>query len=189
MSHISSGLDRARQNIKLENMYRRLEEISVKDELTGLLNRLGYEKLAIPYLEELREKKKKAIILVADINRMKLINDKYGHLHGDMAIKITAHALQKSIPKEWKAVRYGGDEYVIIGEAALCENINRLKKNVIEDIAKQVSDYELPFKLSVSIGYVNVASDSNLSIEECFRMADDAMYHMKEVAHKEEAAE
>lgn len=189
VSHISSGLDRARQNIKLENMYRRLEEISVKDELTGLLNRLGYEKLAIPYLEELREKKKKAIILVADINRMKLINDKYGHLHGDMAIKITAHALQKSIPKEWKAVRYGGDEYVIIGEAALCENINRLKKNVIEDIAKQVSDYELPFKLSVSIGYVNVASDSNLSIEECFRMADDAMYHMKEVAHKEEAAE
>ena len=127
--------------------------------------------------------------MVADINRMKLINDRYGHLHGDMAIKIVASALKKSIPKEWKAVRYGGDEYVIIGEAALCENINKLKKMVIAEIESQVSGYELPFKLSVSIGYVNVASDSNLTMEECFRMADDAMYHMKEVAHKQEDGE
>lgn len=189
VSHISSSLDRGRQNIRLENMYRKLEEISVKDELTGLLNRMGYEKLAIPYLEELKVKKKRAIIMVADINRMKLINDRYGHLHGDMAIKIVASALKKSIPKEWKAVRYGGDEYVIIGEAALCENINKLKKMVIAEIESQVSGYELPFKLSVSIGYVNVASDSNLTMEECFRMADDAMYHMKEVAHKQEDGE
>lgn len=186
ISHISSSLDRGRQNIKLENMYKKLEDISVRDELTGLLNRLGYEKLAIPYLEKLRENKKKAIILVADINRMKLINDQYGHLHGDMAIKITAHAIQKAIPKEWKAVRYGGDEYVIIGEASLCENINQLKKDVIQEIERQVAEYELPFKLSVSIGYVNVTSDNNLSIEECFRMADDAMYQMKEVAHRKE---
>ncbi|MCR5214141.1 MAG: GGDEF domain-containing protein [Eubacterium sp.] len=189
ISHISASLDRGRQNIKLESMYKRLEEISVKDELTGLLNRLGYEKLAIPYLEELRESKKKAIIMVADINRMKLINDKYGHLHGDNAIKITANALKKAIPKEWKAVRYGGDEYVIIGEAALVDNINKVKKKVIEYINQQVTDLMLPFKISVSIGYINVVSDSDLSMEECFRMADDAMYHMKEVAHKQESEE
>lgn len=189
VSHISASLDRGRQNIRLENMYRKLEDVSVRDELTGLLNRFGYEKLAIPYLEELRKEKKKAIILVADINRMKQINDKYGHLHGDMAIKITANALQKAIPKEWKAVRYGGDEYVIIGEAALCENINQLKKKVFADIENQIAEQELPFNISVSIGYVYVASDSNLSMEECFRMADDAMYHMKEMAHKTEDTE
>ena len=186
-SHISSALDRSRKNIQLESMYKKLEEVSVTDELTGLLNRMGYEKIAIPYLEELRGQKKKAIIMVADINRMKLINDKYGHLHGDMAIKITAEAIKKSIPKEWKAVRYGGDEYVIIGEAALCDNINGLKKKTIDDIDRQVEDMNLPFKLSVSIGYVNVASNSDLSMEECFRMADSAMYQMKEVAHKKEA--
>ncbi len=189
VSHISLGIDRGRQNIKLENMNRKLQEISVKDELTGLLNRMGYEKLAIPYLEKLREQRKKAIILVADINRMKLINDRYGHLHGDNAIKITANAIMKMIPKEWKAVRYGGDEYVIIGEAALCDNINHVKKKIIEDIDRQVAELKLPFKLSVSIGYVNVVSDSNLSIEECFRMADDAMYKMKEMAHKAEESD
>ena len=103
-----------------------------------------------------------------------------------MAIKITAEAIKKSIPKEWKAVRYGGDEYVIIGEAALCDNINGLKKKTIDDIDRQVEDMNLPFKLSVSIGYVNVASNSDLSMEECFRMADSAMYQMKEMAHKQE---
>lgn len=184
--HVAAGLVKARQNIKLEKLNKILAENSVRDELTGLYNRMGYEKIAIPYLDELRRTKKKSVIMVADINKMKVINDKYGHLQGDTAIKIVASVIKASIPTEWKAVRYGGDEYVIIGEQLDSEDMEVIKKEII-DKAKRVSeDLKLPFNLSVSIGYVVIDSDNNLQNEEYFRMADEAMYEMKQEAHKKD---
>lgn len=182
--HVASGLVRARQNIKLETFNKLLADISVRDELTGLYNRMGYEKIAIPYLDELRRTKKKSVIMVADINRMKMINDQYGHLQGDTAIKIVASVLKSSIPNTWKAVRYGGDEYVIIGEYEASEDMEAIKKKVLDKVTRISEDLNLPFKLSVSIGYVLIDPDNNLGNEEYFRMADEAMYEMKQEAHK-----
>ena len=132
--HIASGLGRARQNIKLDKLNKLLADISVRDELTGLYNRMGYEKIAIPYLDELRHTKQNCVIMVADINRMKVINDKFGHLQGDNAIKITADVIRGSIPAGWKAVRYGGDEYVIIGEYDASEDMEAIKKAFISGV-------------------------------------------------------
>lgn len=182
--HIIAGLERARQNIRLENLNRLLEEISVRDELTGLYNRMGYEKIVIPYLDELRHEKKNSVIMVADINRMKVINDKYGHLQGDLAIRIVANALKASIPKSWKAVRYGGDEYVIIGESGDSGEMETIKESVLENVRQKSDELLLPYKLSVSVGYVLISPENNLKNEEYFRMADEAMYEMKQEAHK-----
>lgn len=182
--HISAALERARQNIRLENLNKLLEEISVRDELTGLYNRMGYEKIVIPYLDSLRRKKSPSVIMVADINRMKVINDKYGHLQGDLAIRIVANALKTSIPKSWKAVRYGGDEYVIIGDAGSSVNMEKIKEAVFHHIKQQADDLLLPYKLSVSVGYVMIDPENTLKNEEYFRMADEAMYEMKQEAHK-----
>ena len=54
----------------------------------------------------MRNTNRNSVIMVADINRMKGINDKYGHLQGDTAIKIVASVIKASIPTEWKAVRW-----------------------------------------------------------------------------------
>lgn len=186
-THISFGLERIRQNIKLENLNKILADISVRDELTGLYNRMGYEKIVIPYLDELRHAKQNAVIMVADINRMKVINDKYGHLQGDTAIKVVASVIKSSVPKTWKAVRYGGDEYVIIGEARESEDMEAIKTSIIEKAKRLSEDLCLPFKISVSVGYVLVDSNNNLENEEYFRMADEAMYEMKQEAHKRES--
>ena len=182
--HMSSALDRARQNIKLENLNKALADISVRDELTSLYNRMGYEKIVIPYLDELRRTKKKSVILVADINRMKVINDKYGHLQGDNAIKIVANVIKSSIPYDWKAVRYGGDEYVIIGEYDASEDMEAIKTGITEKAKRVSEDLNLPFRLSVSVGYVIIEPENKLGNEEYFRMADEAMYEMKQEAHK-----
>ena len=183
--HISSGLGRARQNIKLDTLNKLLADISVRDELTGLYNRMGYEKIVIPYLDELRRKKRNSFIMVGDINRMKVINDEYGHLQGDTAIKVVAGVIQSMLPKEWKAVRYGGDEYVIIGELTDASDLESVKKKIISKVKRVSEDLHLPFKLSVSVGYVIINSDNTLENEEYFRMADDAMYEMKQEAHKQ----
>ena len=60
-------------------------------------------------------------------------------------------------------------------------------KNGIIDKARRVSeDLSLPFKLSVSVGYVIIDAENQLGNEEYFRMADEAMYEMKQKAHREE---
>ena len=184
--HITSCLVRMRQNIRLENLNKLLADISVRDELTGLYNRMGYEKIAIPYLDELRRANRNSVIMVADINRMKVINDKFGHLQGDTAIKIVASVIKSTVPKEWKAVRYGGDEYVIIGEYEASEDMEKIKKELIEKVKRVAQDLDMPFKLSISVGYVIIDTDDHLENEEYFRMADEAMYEMKQIAHNQE---
>jgi len=184
--HIASGLERARQNIRLESLNRILADISVRDELTGLYNRMGYEKIVIPYLDDLRRSKIKSVIMVTDINRMKEINDRYGHLQGDTAIKIVAKVISSTIPDSWKAVRYGGDEYVIIGNCGSSCDIDSIKKELIEKTTEVSGDLGLPFNLTVSVGYVIVDPDNNLGNEEYFRMADEAMYEMKQEAHQKD---
>ena len=132
----------------------------------------------------MRRTKKKSVILVADINRMKVINDKYGHLQGDNAIKIVANVIKSSIPYDWKAVRYGGDEYVIIGEYDASEDMEAIKTGITEKAKRVSEDLNLPFRLSVSVGYVIIEPENKLGNEEYFRMADEAMYEMKQEAHK-----
>ena len=184
--HLASGLGRARQNILLENLNKLLSDISIKDELTGLYNRMGYEKVAIPYLDELRLGGRESVIVVVDINRMKVINDRFGHLQGDMAIRTVADAIKSSIPEEWKAVRYGGDEYVIIGEYTASSDMETVKKEIIDKAAELSVEQGLPFRLSISAGYVIIKPGNDIRNDEYFRMADEAMYEMKEEAHKRE---
>lgn len=184
--HISAGLGRARQNIKLENLNRKLAEISVRDELTGLYNRMGYEKIAIPYLDELRRSNKDSVIMFVDINKMKEINDKYGHLQGDRAIQIVADAIRSSVPADWKVVRYGGDEYVIIGEHDASQDMEALKNTIIDNVSRSADGLNLPFKVSASIGYAIIDSDNNMENEAFFRMADVAMYKMKQEEERQD---
>ena len=61
-----------------------------------------------------------------------------------------------------------------------------VKKQIIDKVKRITEDLCLPFKLSVSIGYVVIDSDNSLGNEEYFRMADEAMYEMKLEAHKQE---
>ena len=81
-------------------------------------------------------------------------------------------------------MRYGGDEYVIIGDYDISGDVNDIKNNIIGKSMQVSEDLNLPFKLSVSLGYVIIDPDNTLENEEYFRMADEAMYEMKREAHK-----
>lgn len=178
--HISEGLKRTQQSIRMENLNHKLELISITDEMTGLYNRLGYEKYVIPYLDNCCNLGNTGAIMVVDIDKMKTINDKYGHLNGDIAIKVVAQTLHENLPESWSAVRYGGDEFVLLGKCLGEKNVEILKKEIMESLACKVADMNLPFPLGISIGSVLVNPGQNTSMEEYFRMADNAMYMMKQ---------
>lgn len=178
--HLANGLERARQNVRMEILNRQLNILSMTDKLTGLYNREGYEKYSIPRLEECRKEGLYGAIMVVDIDRMKHINDQYGHLQGDVAIITVAEAIRESLPVGWYAVRYGGDEFVLVGECESRQMAEEMKQSIIRRIEMK-SEGKLPYHLSASIGYMLVDPNMDLSIEEYFRGADQAMYMMKQM--------
>lgn len=186
LRHISQNLERVKQNIRMEELNRKLTEISVTDSLTGLKNRTGYDTLAFPYLRRCQQEGKLGSMIFADINRMKLINDKYGHLQGDYAICTVADAIKLTMPEGWIAVRYGGDEFIMVGECQSVEQAEQIKKQLYLNLEKLKEDRKLSFPLTASFGAVVMDPKENYSLEEYLRKADEAMYAMKQIAHAEE---
>lgn len=184
--HVSQDLERVRQNIRLEELNKKLTEVSMTDALTGLKNRTGYDALAFPYLQRCQREGKLGAMIFADINRMKLINDKYGHLQGDIAICTVADAIKTTMPEGWIAVRFGGDEFIMVGECEDKEEAEKLKKQLYVNLEKIKREKELCFPLTASFGAVVMNPEEDYSLEEYLRKADEAMYEMKQIAHAEE---
>lgn len=181
--HISQDLERVRQNIHLEELNKKLIEVSMTDALTGLKNRTGYDALAFPYLKKCQQEGKLGSMIFADINRMKLINDKYGHLQGDIAICTVAEAIKRTMPKDWIAVRFGGDEFIMVGECKTPEEAEQIKELLSIHLEQVKKERDLRFPLTASFGAVVMNPGENYSLEEYLRKADEAMYVMKQQAH------
>lgn len=179
IKHIAKCMIRTRIFIRMELMNQKLQEYSFVDELSGLLNRKGYEHKAIPYLEKIRSEGKSGVLMVVDINKMKTINDKYGHLQGDLAIRIVSMAISSVLPENWYGVRYGGDEFVVLGEKIFVDNGSILEKQLCDAVKKIASNMMIPFELTVSIGSVIISPNDKVMLDEYFKVADTAMYEMK----------
>jgi len=184
--HISQDLDRVRQNVRMKELNKMLTEVSMTDALTGLKNRAGYDALAVPALQKCQREGKLGAMIFADINRMKLINDKYGHLQGDYAICTVAEAIKRTMPANWIAVRFGGDEFIMIGECKTKEEADELKLLLSTNLEKVKKERDLCFPLTASFGAVVMNPEENYSLEEYLRKSDEAMYVMKQKIHAEE---
>lgn len=174
-----------RLNIVLADMNRKLEILSVTDGLTGVYNRMGCEKIAYPYLEKCHRAGKRAVLMFADINRMKRINDKFGHIQGDVAITTVAASIREVLTDSWIIVRYGGDEFLMVGECDQEEDATHLLKEIMQRMQEKATQMKLPYKLKVGLGFVFVEPHENLDLTDCLRRADEAMYEMKKITHKE----
>ena len=183
---VSSGYARFCQ--KRTNMLtnKKLTDLYMRDAMTGLFNRLGYKRLGYTYFEEKQKERKDVIIIFADINYMKGINDTYGHLHGDLAIKTVAEILKQVFPEDWLGIRYGGDEYLFIGTDATVEQILKYCEDTAAYLKERVKKMALPYQLSISTGYQVVGIERNMSLDEAVKLADEMMYYHKEDFHKRE---
>ncbi len=182
---LEQNLDRARQNLLLVQLNEQLAELSITDALTGVYNRMGCEKKAYPYLEQCHEQGKTGVLMFADINKMKVINDKYGHIQGDIAICTVAKVIKEVLHDDWIVVRYGGDEFLMVGECKDEEQTKQLLQDISEHLEKTATQMHLPYKLKAGVGYVLIEPNEKLDLSECLKKADDAMYLMKKKQHKE----
>lgn len=185
MRNLTECFGHIRQNIVLADMNRKLEILSVTDGLTGVYNRMGCEKIAYPYLEKCHREGKRAVLMFADINRMKRINDKFGHIQGDVAITTVATSIREVLTDQWIIVRYGGDEFLMVGECDKEERAEQLLQEIMKRMQDKAEQMKLPYKLKVGLGFVFVEPHETLDLSDCLRRADEAMYEMKKITHKE----
>lgn len=173
-----------RQYIFSQRLNKKLKEIYMTDFLTGMFNRTGCEKELFSFIEKEKAEGRTTILLFADIDCMKTINDVYGHLNGDLAIKATADAMRKSLPNDWLFGRYGGDEFVAVGPCTNTEVIVKQRANLANSIKALIESFNLSFELSVSVGYTAIRPHDEGTIEDFIRCADESMYEAKQLAHE-----
>ena len=158
------------------------DELISLDPLTGLNNRNQmmhyYQQWAKNHSEE-----STLYLLMIDANKFKSINDNYGHIQGDKALKNIADALRlgcKELPKRANISRYGGDEFAIMFESNGREECEKLKARIKEKLSEINMRTKVPFELTVSIGIAS--SSGSLSLKQLIDNADEDMYEEKKNA-------
>ena len=106
------------------------------------------------------------------------LNDEYGHEEGDRIISAAAEVLQKCSEKYY-VVRYGGDEYVILGTVADEKEADRYWIKVQAAIEAYNKEMNKPARLELSYGYRVFQVDHKTRLEECIRLVDNDMYKNK----------
>ncbi len=162
---------------------KRMEEelltLSLRDGLTSLYNRRGIVTLAEQQLKIADRMKKEMLMIYIDLDKMKHINDTFGHQEGDRALIDTAHILENTFRSSDIIARLGGDEFAILaletGEMYSETLVNRLKANVETHNDKSGRSYTL----SLSVGVTHYDPDAPCSIEELLSRADALMYEQK----------
>jgi len=174
-----------RLHMRLAIVNKKLRALYDKDPMTGLYNRFCFVSHAVPIVEESKEKGQQAMIMFADINRMKRINDLYGHAFGDRAITTVSDAIKKSLGDDNAiGIRYGGDEFLIIASNASVEYAEKVKKNIISYIERENNYGINPFRFSISVGYVLTDPSSPKNVNDYVDDADKMMYEIKNEYHR-----
>ena len=187
-SMIYQYLEKIMQSIRLIRVNLRLKQLYDKDAMTGLYNRFGYENKALPLYEESLKKQSRLTVLFVDINSMKTINDTYGHEQGDVAIRTVAAAIEDNLQKDWVAVRYGGDEFLVIVPDCGTQKATTVRKRIEQRIEERRTGIGLEYSLTASIGYVtsDPVRRPDASLWDYVREADALMYDIKKKMHEAE---
>ncbi len=176
--NMGDSIENIRKQSLLCNAMKRLDEMYVRDSLTGAYNRFGMER----YFTELKQKCMMSSMLLqisfVDIDGLKKINDQYGHEEGDRIISAAADILQKKANKYY-VIRYGGDEFIVMGMVHGNKEIDAYWKNVYEEITLYNETMKKRANLSLSFGYELFKIEGNTYLEDCIRIADKKMYHEK----------
>ena len=176
---LTSAMENLHKKERLAYLNQVLSELYVKDAMTGMYNRLGYQKLACRMFEKKKLTGENLSIIFMDMDRLKSINDEFGHIHGDWAIKTIASAILKYIPEGAVAVRSGGDEFLVVLEQTADAEIGKIIGEIRKEIWKRSAEMKLPFPLTVSAGCVHTDMTTGRDLDDYVREADAIMYEEK----------
>ncbi|MCW8901510.1 MAG: GGDEF domain-containing protein [Gammaproteobacteria bacterium] len=159
---------------KVEDRTKELEELSMRDMLTGLYNQrafFDYLRREISNAERYRES---MVLCYLDLNGFKAINDKKGHQEGDEVLITTGNVIKKSMRDGDLPCRYGGDEFALILPRTTLEEADTFAKRLIKN-------FKIPEMcgVSFSMGMAGIGPDVFIDHEKILTAADNEMYKAK----------
>ena len=171
--HIASSLSNAIQ-------YQKIQEMAVRDGLTNLYNhRYFYERLAEEW-ERTRRYGKTISIILLDIDFFKKINDSYGHLTGDMALRELAKMLKKHLRLVDVVARYGGEEFAIMLPETSKEDALPVAERIRKDVEGTAFKGEKEtIRFTVSAGVEDTKNEKVKKPDDVVRLADEKLYKAK----------
>jgi len=172
----------------------RLRQLALTDDLTGLHNLRSFEPRLLAFVRTARAGRTSLVLLVLDVDRLKLLNDRYGHLAGAEAVRTVGQIIGQRIPADAIGCRYGGDEFVVAVPRSDAFQGYRLAddlRHAVHTCAPVLAGHSFPAgTLTISVGVVSASPEHGAegtdalrrdaeSAEAVFRAADAALYLAK----------
>lgn len=166
----------------------RLEPLATRDQLTNLFNRHYFSSEIVRQINFWRRHQQPLSILMLDIDFFKKINDTYGHLAGDYALKKIADICIKHVRDVDTVARVGGEEFAILLPATAVNGAMYIAERIRKAVEVYKFKYEnSEFTLTVSLGVTEI-TDETWSITELLKAADEMLYKAKETGRNRSVA-
>lgn len=180
LARIRVGCRIVRMSREIEAKNTLLEKSARTDHLTALPNRLGVEEFASKQLSAAKRHKFNFWIVVADLDKFKLVNDTYGHFAGDEAIKQFALILKRNTRSSDMCGRLGGDEFLLVINRGDRESILRMVERFREDFASEHFCFNgRQVQITASFGIAGFDGTEERTLHDLLTRADDALYAAK----------
>lgn len=164
----------------LEDANRRLREMASRDSLTGLYNRRHFNDLLTQLFAESTRYHTDLTCMMLDLDNFKRVNDTLGHQTGDQMLRMTADVIQLCIRESDLAVRYGGDEFIVLLPQTTPDDARSSAERILERFRSALSR-EMPEACiaSLSIGLASRREDRPTEAMSLVQLADEALYLAK----------
>ncbi len=179
ITSIKNYLEAAKPVIESKILMDILRDSSLRDGLTGLYNRRFLEEHIEVEQAQIQRDKTCYDVLMIDIDYFKLVNDSYGHDVGDIVIKALSDILKDSIREADMAIRYGGEEFLVLLRHTTPEATDRIASNIhVRFREKKFVIGSESIEKTLSIGIAKLPHDAD-SIWKVIKYADTALYEAK----------
>lgn len=155
-----------------------IENLSIQDALTGLLNRRAMEKVIPKMVQRVIDKHESLSIIMTDIDNFKHINDACGHLAGDETIVRVANIMTRYLPQQAQAIRFGGDEFMVVLPKHTAQQAAEYAEKVRSWVRTEPCCAASNTPVTMSFGVAQMKPDETL--HDVISRSDHALYRSKE---------
>ena len=164
-----------RREQEIEKKLSAANEKAYRDEMTGVKNKTAFTEFMEMLQEQIRQEQiREFSIVICDVNGLKQINDRFGHIEGDAYIRSASHLICHT----WEhspVFRIGGDEFAVVLQGADYEDRHDLERQIKEQIRQNLK----AGKVVIAVGMADYSAGSGASAEDVFECADNHMYSDK----------